>query len=541
MTANIRGARGARGAVGPHNRSVTVPTVDEPAPRIDSRGKGTPLLAGLAKHAGWSVLGMVATGAANLFLVGYAIRHLGAFEYGLFAVGAVITSFLSIADGALGLGVMRSAARELVASSPADRDVARADIAVSHASYTALSVAALVAATPLAVLVPHLLSASPAQSSAVFGTVLLLGGAAAVQLATATSQAISLGWREYRLTSIAAATGSLVTLAVAVGTIGRLGVVGLGVAQLAGVLTARVPVFVLVRRRAQWLPLLPARPRRAEIRRVGAFTLPILLISVGNQLVDLTDVLVISAIASASAVGLYRAGTVVPNFAAALLFRAVDTAFPALARSDDRRAQETALSTLTLATGCIAGLGFGVMMLQRDGLAALLTGGSASLTSSVLVIFAFVWLSNATQHCVGLLLIARGRQRSYIPFVCVELLANVALTVVFGRRFGPTGAAVATLVTIVLSNLLVLPLVVRRELSLNVFRLVWGKGVAAAALGLAVAAAASLVVAGLEPRVRVVAAAAVALAISAALIGAAGRTRLGRSVRTVLRVAASAH
>ena len=105
--------------------------------------------------------------------------------------------------------------------------------------------------------------------------------------------------------------------------------------------------------------------------------------------------------------------------------------------------------------------------------------------------FCCIWLANVPVHGLNLLLIARGRQNVFIWLVGVEASANLALTIVFAVVIGPIGAAYATLVTIVVSNVIVFPHLVRHEVSSGAARRTVLEALAATAVGGASAALAA--------------------------------------------------
>ena len=140
--------------------------------------------------------------------------------------------------------------------------------------------------------------------------------------------------------------------------------------------------------------------------------------------------------------------------------------------------------------------------MMRDDVVVVIVGHSSHLASLVLVVFCAAWIANIPVHGLALLLIARGRQGSFIPLVAAEAMANIVLTVCFVEAFGPIGAAEATLLTIAVSNLLILPYVVRREFGFSTFRVVWWNGAVPVAVGLVIPAVIALPFYVLHPGAR---------------------------------------
>jgi O-antigen/teichoic acid export membrane protein len=134
---------------------------------------------------------------------------------------------------------------------------------------------------------------------------------------------------------------------------------------------------------------------------------------------------------------------------------------------------------------------FATVIVLRVEVVVVVTGHASALGESVLVVFCCVWLANVPVHGLNLLLIARGRQKVFIWLVGVEASANLVLTIVFAVVIGPIGAAYATLVTIVVSNVILFPHIVRHEISSGAARRTVMKALAAIAAGGASAALAT--------------------------------------------------
>ena len=115
----------------------------------------------------------------------------------------------------------------------------------------------------------------------------------------------------------------------------------------------------------------------------------------------------------------------------------------------------------------------------------MMLGRPSALAESVLIVFCAIWTANIPLHGPGLLLIARGRQRVFVPLIAAETIANLALTAPFAIWMGPIGAAVATLVTIAISNLFVFPYLARHDLSGGTVWGFTGRAIATMVLGAA--------------------------------------------------------
>jgi O-antigen/teichoic acid export membrane protein len=295
--------------------------------------------------------------------------------------------------------------------------------------------------------------------------VLLVGLSVALNLGTASFAGIPAGRRQFHVPAIGGLVGTGVEIAVVVATIGYLHLVALGAGFLASVLVSQGYCAWWIWKHEPWFRHLPRRIGWVDIRRVASFSAPLLVLSVSGQVISATDLVVVGAVATAAAVGLYRAGSVVPSQATFLLFTGYDTLYPHLAGTTDRVGQENATRFLTRVASFVAGAVFATVILLRVDVVVIVTGRASALGESVLVVFCCVWLANVPVHGLSLLLIARGRQNVFVWLVGVEAAANLVLTIVITVLIGPIGAAYATLVTIVVSNVIVFPHLVRHEFS----------------------------------------------------------------------------
>lgn len=449
-------------------------------------------IAGLGRGIAWQYVAVACTSVGTILITAIVVRTLGADEFGIFAVIATVAGLMAMFDFGLSMSVVRASARD--AAEHEDVAEARTDVATAHAAYVVLGVLGVIAVGAVVAAWP-LITPSSTGSSDVRITIGAVGLAAAIAIATAALQGLAIGRRDLRLVAMATATGTAVNLLLVAATIESLGLVGVGLGQLLSVVTTRGILWFRIRGEVPWFHLRPKRPRRKDVRRVAAFAIPLLVISVGSQLVAVTDLLVVGAIGSATAVGFYKVGAMIPTLAIGILYRGYDTAFPYFAQSASSAARAQAVSFLTRVAGYLGGLGLGTLAFSRSDFITVYVGTAPPLTRSVLLIFCGVWLANLPVHGVALLLISEGKQTRFAPVVAVEVVANLGATIAFAIWLGPVGAALATLVTLTFSNLIVLPLVVRNRVGMPIGRLVAVDGLLPAAAGLVVAGVSGLLAA----------------------------------------------
>lgn len=486
------------------------------------------LLRGYARGVAWTYLSVLLTGASTFFLVGWTVRRAGTAEFGQFAIVASVAGLLAIFDYALGLAVQRASAR--VESGSPGADAERATVHAAHGAYAVLGAALAAVAVVLAAAINL---AGPARMPRLWSTVALLGLATALQLATAALPAVALGGRRFVARSTASLAGLAVRLAVAVLTVGRLGVPGLALAHLAGVAVDRLVLLAWLRRQVPWFVARPVPPDRAALRLVSGFALPLLVLNVSAQLLVASDLVVVGALVGAAAVGVYQVAALVPVQLGGLLMIGYNVAFPALAGSDDHPGQESATAFLTRLFSFLGATGLALAALLRADVVAVMLGRPSALAEVVVVITCAVCMANLTLHGLVSLLIARGEQALMARLVAVELPLNLVLTVGLVLAMGAAGAALATLATVLLLNFVAFPIASRGRFARSPVETVARHGLLPALAGAAVALAAAQMAAA------VAGAGAGRLALGGALAalggGVTGLVLLGPGGRRTLR------
>lgn len=468
-------------------------TSDQPeasSPADDDQGSSDPAgagLAGLGRSALWSYAGTVGGLVGSLGVLAVTARELGLAALGVYGAAGVILALLTTMDFGLAQNVVRAAA----AAGGPDAAAGEPDIAAAQACYLALGCGVVLLSVPLALLLTTVIKIPSQLHQQAFVTFVLMALATGVAFATAVPQGLAAGQGRYDVVARATLAGAAVNLIVVLTLIGQLELPALGVGQLAGVVVSR---GLLRRHVARSLPGWRWRPTRqplASYRRVVSLGLPVLVLAAAVQVVTAADTLIVGALSGAASLGAFRLGVLLPTQATGVLLQGYDTVLPVLSRSA-RRLQTTATISLTRLALFIGSLGLGVLVIWREAVVTALSGHPNSTAQVVLVLTAVACLANVAIHGWALMLIARSIPHVLLPFVCAETVANVALTGLLVPAWGPEGAAVATLLALGTSNLLVLPILLgRRGLVTAPVRRVAGDLLCFGGAGWAVAAAAS--------------------------------------------------
>ena len=391
-----------------------------------------------------SAAAVLISAACSVVSAGVLVRHLGAAAYGSWSIVVVALGVILAVDFGVSTSVQRAVAR-LHETGPAHSE--NAQLAANTLAYRTTAGVIVLAGTAAALTMPFLLEAPPRGLSA---AIVLATVAAATSTATASWPAGAAGRGRFVLVASCAGASSLVALLVLLATIRPLGIAGAGAGLAIGAFLERASLWFL------------DRPNRLRVRRGTTYELhalardaiPLLVISVGGQLLALSDLVIVSLVSGTEQSGYYRIGVALPTLLGGAMFRAVDVTFPALVR---RQIGTRRLSMLCAAlSSCLL---TGVALRASDVL-AIIFGDSPSRSVNILEIFTAVGAINAVVHVVALAAIAEEQHHWLTPLVATEIGLNAGLSVVLAFVLGPVGPAVATLVTLGFSNLVAFPALV---------------------------------------------------------------------------------
>jgi len=406
----------------------------------------------------WSVAGWLALAIYSFALTALVFRHLGPPVFGLWAVITSIRGLLLLLDGGLALGVTRD-----VVLSGNDAS-ARQRVASAYWLYLVIGATVMVlglAAIQLPALLLHLSGSSANVSSAVTAIVVV---DAAVALAASPVSATLRGRGRFDIIAASSIVQSVVGLLAAWLLIDRLGLTGVAMATLASRVIAGS--FSL-----GFLSLSGFKPWRSPVaihalKAVMRFATPLYVLTIASQLAIGTDVPIVGSFYGAVPAAAYGVGAAVPATAAVLLFTILDVAFPSLSGAEEGDYARLMRWMLVVGTA-LGALGFTTLALNSKALLQVWLGNAPNLAVVVMVIYSVTRLLNVPGHILAIGAIAKGQHNVLAPVVILEALANVGLSIFLAATYSPIGPAVATLVMLFVSNIIVLPLVLRRRLQIS--------------------------------------------------------------------------
>lgn len=420
-----------------------------------------------------TLLGASAGAVANIVVLALAVRELGPGPVGQYA----------LALGAAGVvGVLEGALTTMTAQRVAGR---RGDIAHQHAPGAAARFVGVLLLVLTSCAVGGLLAygARPATALGLVGGV---GAATALLLGTAGSVGRAQAADRFGVLGCATAAGAVARVSAVVVLLPHWGVGALGVGALASALVSRMPVVAVTSGAG-------TSARRGSVRATLGQSRSLLALGVSGQLLALSDLVVIGALRGAAATGLYRLGAAVPMAAGGLLLRAFEAVLPRLAAYEEAE-QQRLVQRMGPALAATAGLGFGALAGVAEPVARLLLGQDSAVAAVVVVVLSAVYVLDSAVHLPVLLAVARGDQARLARLVPAELTINLVSTVGLVLLVGPVGAAVGTLLTTAVLDLVLFPLSPAR--GGTPVRTLWTHGFLPAGGAMLLGAAIGLTVAG---------------------------------------------
>jgi O-antigen/teichoic acid export membrane protein len=442
-------------------------------------------LAGLPRHGLLNVAATLVPGVYSALLVSYFLHTLGPAGYAPWAAAMALVGWLVLLDAGLASTTTREAARAL-----AGHHDAAERVGTSNTLYAGLGICAVGLGAAASVVIPLILRLAGDQARDAWLVGVALSVDLGIVLGTSAWMGVLRGARRFEYVLAANVLQVAVALTTTVALLPVLGLVGAGCGQIAGRLASRALAAVLVRRAAPWFDLLPRPQSRRTFGQVTQFSLPILAIQLAKQIGTGTDIFVVGAVASSTAVGLYAAGSQLPRYTSQFLFPTFAVLLPAFSSivvRDPRLARGALLRGL-LVCSILGSATFGSLALEPRRVLDIWAGGSDQLSVGVLQLYAVAMIAVTPANVLTLMLIAHGRHSIIGALVLIEALVNLALSIVLALIVGPIGVAISSLTVILVDDLLVIPYVASRRLDVPLRELAaWiGGGFAA---GLVVAAA----------------------------------------------------
>jgi O-antigen/teichoic acid export membrane protein len=410
----------------------------------------------------------------GIFMMPFTVHHLGTAQYGLWMMIASMTAYFQLLDLGYGGALVRH-----VADADAKRQPDRVNEVVSTFAvvYGAIGAIALIGVVLLALLlVPDFPGIPPGQVHTAQLVILILGLRIAVGFPMTVFGAVTTARQYFALNGAIAIVVTLANAAVTylVLAAGH-GLVPLVAATTAVAIASYAAYAASARHAFPPLRFRPSAFRRTHVREVTQFSLYLFIIDVAIQIGFNLDNIVVGAALGTSAVAVYAVALRLAEYQRLLCNQFNGLLFPVVvrfeARGDRDALKHTMVEGTRLALALVTGAAICLIGFGRPLVAAWM-GPDFGAAVVPLYLLAVTGVVLVGQGPLGNVLLASGRQRLVAWTSLAEAVANLALSVLLGRRYGLLGVALGTAVPILIANLFVLMPAACRRLDIRVWAFV---------------------------------------------------------------------
>ena len=414
----------------------------------------------LAVGSSLKSLNLVAIALVSLAITPIMIHSLGDHLYGIWALVGTLVGYY----GLLELGLSSAVGRYIAMALGAD-DRARCNevFNTSLVLFSLLGAAILVASGAVAAAVPHFIK-NPDDAAVFWKAILLLGASLAVVFPLRVFRGVLDAHLRFGRTAML----DLMTLAVrTVLVIGFL-LLGFKVVGLAwATLLARLPsVFLYPYFLFRDLPFLKVSRRhwqRATAKELFSFSSYSFIAHMGATLRAGIGPFIIAPFLGFSGVAHYKIATMLAQYYDELTGSLVGVFAPVFGRMQgvgDRRAIKRTLFFSTKITVCVIGfLAFGLIAFGKQFIARWV-GPSYDDAFPCLVLLVLAFTCALCQRPSVYLLYAMFRHKFLALLICVEGITNLVLGLIFVRHHGLAGVALALLIPLAVSKVIIQPIYV---------------------------------------------------------------------------------
>jgi O-antigen/teichoic acid export membrane protein len=404
---------------------------------------GAHVLRSTISNAVWKLLFLI----SGFLLTPFILRHLGATQFGLWALVGSVVAYGTLLDFGIGTAVVKYVAEFNVYGEWEDLGQA---IMTALYLYSLTGLALIVLGLAVAPFFPSLFHVPPDQRSTATALMILMGIGAGLAIPSTITSAILRGLQRYDVISLLSTFGLALYVAGAVLVL-RLGG---GVLHLVGVsiasnLLTQIPSVWVVRHLAPKLHLNWATPVRPWARKILAFSSWLFILGFFGRVQTRTDEVVIGAFLPVSAITPFtlarRLGEVGQIVTDQFLKVLMPLASELSAKNDVEHLRALFITGTRISLAILFPVFLLLFVFARPLLSAWV-GPSYAPYSHLVVILGLSTLIETSAWPAGSILQGTARTRPLAISSAIGAVANVALSIALVRRFGLTGVALGTLI-----------------------------------------------------------------------------------------------
>jgi len=411
----------------------------------------------VARNVTTRYLSIATDAVIGLMLLPFNIHHLGPAAYGLWMLTASMTTYFSVLDLGFGGSIVK-----FVAHYRAKRDVRGLNEIAStlFVIFAAVGIVAYLVFVGLAFNLTRVLNITPEQAETGRSLMLIIGVYVSLGFPFSIFGGVINGFQRYDLNNMVGVGSSVVVAVVNVTML----LMGFSLVELVMATTGiRVVAYFIYRLNAyavfKALSLRPSLFRWSRVRELSTFSVYVSIIDWANKLNYSIDAVIIGAYLSASAVAIWT----VPQRLAEMLQRMTNqlngVLFPVVVDSDAgqkaERLRAIFIQGTRLSLVSVVPLGASLFLLAAPLIHAWVgpTFEESIVVTQILILVVAVRVGNSTATTV---LKGAGCHRLLAFSNAGAALANVALSLLWIRRYGLIGQALGTLIPVAFTSVVVL-------------------------------------------------------------------------------------
>lgn len=406
--------------------------------------------------------------ASNVLLTPLMIHHLGAVDYGVWILASSVLDYYGLLD----LG-MRSAMFRYVALFRGGAQRHEVNRTFISALFLATATAAVICilSAGVADVLPRYMSLQGASPKVFAALLLLLGLSVAVMFPTrmlATYISAHQRWDLYNAAGIIA----VITRALAIIVVLKLGygILAVAIATLAISVLSMGQHVIFLYMADPGLHISIGLISRKRIRELFAFSMRSLLVSVGDYLRFYSDSAVIAAVLNVALVTPFNVATRLIECFKSVVVAAGGPVLGRMTELDGANREKDLRELLLRSTRFLAllsVLGGALLIIDGRSLLHLWVGNDLVSAYPIVAVLAFGYIINLSQHPTLLVAIAKGRHGPLGWWSIAEGIANIVLSVFWGRSHGLLGVAMGTIVPMLIVKIIIQPFYALRAVEMG--------------------------------------------------------------------------
>lgn len=416
-----------------------------------------------ARNAIWNWTAFLFVALVGFFLSPFIVRHLGGTAYGVWSLLVALVGYLGLLD----FGVRGAVTRYVAHHHAVDDHAGNASIVTAALSlYGLLGLLAVLASGVFAWLAPLFFNIPPELADDARIALVLGGLTVASTLVGAVFAGVVTGLERFDISSgVEIAMTTVRTIAVVIALDAGFGLVALGVIHLAVSILQGAVAWVNVKRIYPALRITFRDRLMPHVKTIVSFSAFLSLIHVLGLLIYYSNALIIAAFLPIAAVTYFAIAGNLVEYAfkvAGALSKMMTPRISALNSSGSKNVVAAVLDAsrvATLATAPIAA----TFLLRGESFVDLWMGPEyGPVAGEILAVLSLVVMLGGARGIAISSIIGMNRHRTLIPWLALEAVGNLALSIALVRPMGVLGVAIGTLIPNALASLAFVPMVLGR-------------------------------------------------------------------------------